>query len=145
MAMIDIGSVVSAAGSTLDKLFTSDAERNEAKITMERLKQQPQILQLLTNIEEAKSSKLFVAGWRPFLGWGLSGMFLLGSLMNVFIAPILSIFHVNMVEVHLGELIPLLVGLLGLGAYRSIDKIKGTTVTYKDENGITLPPPASTK
>lgn len=132
--MIDIGSLVSGVANGLDKLFTSDQERAEAKITLERLRQQPHLVQAMINIEEAKHKNLFVAGWRPFCGWvcGLSLAY------EFLVRPILLACGLPMVNINSSELIPLLLGMLGLGGMRSFDKLKGTTKTL---GGVELPRP----
>lgn len=60
---------VEAVGNALDKLFTSDDERAQAAIVMERLRQQPDLLQAEITKLEAQHPSVFVAGWRPALGW----------------------------------------------------------------------------
>lgn len=66
--------VVDSVGGVLDNLFTSDEEREEAKRLMAQVKDKPQQDQRNINIVEAAHRSVFVAGWRPFLGWvgGLS-------------------------------------------------------------------------
>ena len=59
---------VQAVGNVLDKLFTSDEERLDKKIILERLMQQPSLAQIELNKVEAQHRSLFVAGWRPFIG-----------------------------------------------------------------------------
>lgn len=77
--------------------------------------------QLDINREEAKSLNWFVAGWRPYIGWicgtGLGYQFL--------IYPILIAFLPKIVQLDMGTLLTLLLGMLGLGGLRSFEKIKG--------------------
>lgn len=76
--------------------------------------------QLAVNAIEAAHKSLFVAGWRPFVGW-ICGV---GLLYNVIISQILSIwFEVPTVDPSL--LTPVLMGMLGMGAMRSYEKAKG--------------------
>ena len=63
--MIDIGNVIGSVANGLDKLFTSDDERNKAKFTLEKLRQQPHLAQAMINAAEAKHKNIFVAGWPP--------------------------------------------------------------------------------
>lgn len=86
MDIFGLEGIIDHLGDGLDKLFTSDKERADAKITLERIKLQPQILHLLTNLEESKDKRLFVSGWRPFVGW-ICG---LGFTYDFLIKPILS-------------------------------------------------------
>ncbi len=69
-----IGSIFSkkaieAAGGVLDNLFTSDEERAEAKRLMQEIRQRPQAAQWEINLAEAKHRSVWVAGWRPAIGW----------------------------------------------------------------------------
>ena len=76
--------------------------------------------QLAVNAVEAAHKSLFVAGWRPFVGW-ICGV---GLLYNVLISQILAIwFEVPTVDPSL--LTPILMGMLGMGAMRSYEKTKG--------------------
>ena len=76
--------------------------------------------QLAVNAVEAAHKSLFVAGWRPFIGW-ICGV---GMLYNVLISQILGIwFEVPVVDPSL--LTPVLMGMLGMGAMRSYEKTKG--------------------
>ena len=75
--------------------------------------------QLAVNAVKAAHKSLFVAGWRPFVGW-VSGI---GLSYNVIISQILGIwFEVPTVDPSL--LTPLLMGMLGMGAMRSYEKTK---------------------
>ena len=83
--------------------------------------------QLNINLEEAKSTNWFVAGWRPAVGW--IGAFGLGY--AAILEPILRL--VATWAGYTGKFpvldttitMQVLFGLLGLGAYRSAEKIKG--------------------
>lgn len=112
----------------LDALFTSDDERNKAALELEKVLQQPHILQAMTNIEEAKSSSVFVAGWRPFIGWiagvGLAYHFLIypfAGLIAQLVDPLIQLPAL----VTSGELMTLVISLLGLGGMRSYEKVNG--------------------
>jgi|TARA_R110000787_G_scaffold64442_1_gene145515 hypothetical protein len=75
--------------------------------------------QLAVNAVEAAHKSLFVAGWRPFIGW-ISGI---GLLYNVLIAQVLGIWF-EVPEVDPSLLTPILMGMLGMGAMRSYEKTK---------------------
>ena len=76
--------------------------------------------QLEVNKVEAAHKSLFVAGWRPFVGW-VAGI---GLAYNVIIAQILGIWF-TVPEVDPSLLTPVLMGMLGMGAMRSYEKSKG--------------------
>ena len=60
---------IEAVGNVLDALFTSDKERLDKKAVLARIAQQPGLVQLEINKIEAAYKTVFVAGWRPFIGW----------------------------------------------------------------------------
>jgi hypothetical protein len=111
----------------LDALFTSDDERAKAALELEKVLAQPHILQAMTNIEEAKHSSVFVAGWRPFIGWvagvGLAYNFLIypfAGLIASAISPEIKLPELTSA----GELMTLVLSLLGLGGLRTYEKVK---------------------
>tara|TARA_R110000803_G_scaffold73775_2_gene137643 strand:+ start:407 stop:790 length:384 start_codon:yes stop_codon:yes gene_type:complete len=75
--------------------------------------------QLEVNKVEAAHKSLFVAGWRPAIGW-ICGLALMYSTL---IAPILSIWLV-VPPVDSSLLTSVLMGMLGLGAMRTVEKTK---------------------
>lgn len=74
--------------------------------------------QLEINKVEAAHKSLFVAGWRPAIGW----VCMLGLLYNTIIANVLSIW-IEVPEVDTTLLVPVMMGMLGLGAMRSYEKV----------------------
>jgi hypothetical protein len=80
------------------------------------------LAQISVNKIEAASQSVFVAGWRPSAGW----VCVLAMANNYIVAPYVSAFsRVTLPVLDLGELTPILFGMLGLGAYRSWEKAKG--------------------
>ena len=86
--------------------------------------------QIEINKAEAQHRSMFVAGWRPFLGWGLSFAMLwhfvlapvtiFGFAYSGMPAPDLPMFDMD-------SLMTVLLGMLGLGGLRTVEKIKGKT------------------
>lgn len=125
-----IGGLAEGIAKGLDELFTSDEEREAAKLKLMQTMQQPHILQAMTNIEEAKHRSVFVAGWRPAIGWtaalGLAYQFLVypfAGLINAYTATEELTLPVLQGE----QLMTLTLALLGLGGMRSFEKLKGLT------------------
>lgn len=84
--------------------------------------------QLAVNTEEAKSTSVFVSGWRPFIGWVCG----LAFSWQYLICPLLTFLIVvsgkpapAMPEFGIETMMPVLVGMLGLGSLRTYEKIKG--------------------
>jgi len=78
------------------------------------------IAQLKVNEQQAAHKSLFVAGARPAIMWICA----LGLLYATFIHPVLDIWF-TMPEVNTDVLMPVMMGLLGLGGMRSFEKSKG--------------------
>lgn len=64
-----VASPIEAIGNVFDKLFTSDEEKAQAAAVLEKLRQRPGELQVELNKIEAAHHSIFVAGWRPAVGW----------------------------------------------------------------------------
>jgi hypothetical protein len=115
--------LIGPVSGLLDKFIEDKDQKNalahEIATMSERHAQELARGQLEVNKVEAAHKSLFVAGWRPFVGW-ICGI---GLLYNVLIAQILSIwFEVPNVDPSL--LTPVLMGMLGMGAMRSYEKTK---------------------
>ena len=85
------------------------------------------VAELKVNETEAAHNSMFVAGWRPFVGWvcGVSLLyhFLLSPLM-VFIFTIAGT-EVILPAFEFSQLSSILMGMLGLGGLRTFEKMKG--------------------
>ncbi len=118
--------------SLLDKLFPDPEKANEAKLKLLELQQSGALAelqaatdlakgQLAINAEEAKSANLFVSGWRPSVGWCCSI-----ALFYEFLArPVaIGLGYGTFPDLDMGDLNSLLFALLGIGGFRTIEKIK---------------------
>lgn len=126
----DISKTVTSVADGLDGLFTSDDERLTHKEVMERLKQEPQKAQLAVNAIEAQHRSLFVAGWRPFTGWVCGLALAYQYVLHPILAWVVTIHMETPVyppEIDLAVMMPVLLGMLGLGGLRSLEKKDGTT------------------
>ncbi len=86
--------------------------------------------QLEINKEEAKSRSIFVAGWRPFIGWTCGiAMFwhFVGLPLAMFLLTSFSIKVAELPQFDMNSLMTVLLGMLGLGGLRTFEKAKGIT------------------
>lgn len=132
--MNPIGAIVAAVGGVIDDLHTSDKERLDAEIELRKIDAGLLQGQMEVNKVEAASSSLFVAGWRPAIGWigavALAYQFLLYPLLvwawallqarglvpgNLQPPPMLDT----------DALWVVLSGMLGIAGLRSVEKVKG--------------------
>jgi len=113
---------IEAVGNVFDKLFTSDEEKLQAQAVLEKLRQHPGELQVELNKIEAAHRSVFIAGARPFILWvcgvGLSFAFIVNPLIQWFTGE-------PGPELPLDVMIDLVIGILGLGALRTVEKLAG--------------------
>ncbi|CAB5212890.1 Holin of 3TMs, for gene-transfer release [uncultured Caudovirales phage] len=126
-------------GKLLDKFFPNPAEKAEAMFKLEQMKQTGELAQLAAETDlakgqqainqvEAASSSLFVAGARPFIMWVCGVAFAYHFIIQPLLAFIIAntTTHVVVLPVFdMDTLSTVLMGMLGLGGLRSLDKIKG--------------------
>lgn len=118
-----LNSLIAPVTSLLDKVIEDKDQRNalahEISTMADRHAQELAKGQLEVNAVEAAHKSLFVSGWRPAIGW-ICGFALMYSTI---LAPILGIwFTVPSVDSSL--LTSVLMGMLGLGAMRTVEKTK---------------------
>ena len=122
--------LIGPVAGLLDK-FIPDADEKmkiaaELSTMAERHAQELAKGQLEVNKVEAASKSMFVAGWRPAVGW----VCVLGWAMNFFIVPLgnfgLSVADVQVVipMIDTSQMMPVLMGMLGLGAMRTVEKVQ---------------------
>lgn len=124
---------VKAGGSVLDNLFTSDEEREEAKRLMAVVKDKPLQDQRDTNKVEAAHRSVFVAGWRPAIGWVCAAslasyyipQFVLGSI--VWVKACWAAGELTAYPLSIDGITGLVASLLGLGTLRTVEKFGGKT------------------
>tara|TARA_B110000305_G_scaffold189231_1_gene211181 strand:+ start:81 stop:476 length:396 start_codon:yes stop_codon:yes gene_type:complete len=86
--------------------------------------------QLEINKAEASHKSIFVAGWRPFIGWtcgiALCWHFVLQP-VTLFVCSYIGLTIPELPQFDMGSLMTILGGLLGLGGLRTYEKQKGLT------------------
>ncbi len=123
---MSITAAIPIIGKILDQIIPDKNARQAAQEALEAAEQRGELDLLLGQLEinkaEAAHKSLFVAGWRPFIGW-ICGI---GLLYNVLLNPFFDIWF-EMPEVDPNMLYPVLMGMLGLGGMRSWEKSKGVS------------------
>jgi hypothetical protein len=134
MAALDpITAVTNVVGSVIDRIWPDPAQAAQAKLQLLQLQQTGELAQITGQMDinkaEAANESSFVSGWRPFIGW-VCGM---GCAWNWIGLPAakfaLSIagHPVNMSAADLSEMMPVLLGMLGLGGLHSFERVKGVS------------------
>ena len=132
--MLNLGSISSLVGPVtglLDKFIEDKDVKNklahDLSTMAERHAQELAKGQMEINKTEAAHKSLFVAGWRPAIGWicglGMASNFLLIPIANFVLALTGSAIVVPLLDT--GEMMPVLMGMLGLGAMRTYEKKQG--------------------
>lgn len=79
-----------------------------------------------TNIAEAQSHSLFIAGWRPFIGWVCGFALAYSFVLAPFLHSFFETFGVSfsLPELDIGILLNLILGMLGLAGLRTYEKLQ---------------------
>ena len=129
--MSAIASLVGPVSGLLGKYVEDKDQRkalaHEIATMTEKYAQENALAQMAVNKAEAASSSIFVSGWRPATGWvcvlGMAGNFIVTPFAN-FVLALLEV-EVVIPLVPLDTMMPVLLGLLGLGGLRTLEKTKG--------------------
>tara|TARA_R100001163_G_C5044808_1_gene182254 strand:+ start:981 stop:1376 length:396 start_codon:yes stop_codon:yes gene_type:complete len=129
-----IQALIGPVTGLLDKFVEDKDQKNklahELATMADRHAQELAKGQLAINAEEAKSRNVFVAGWRPFVGWScglaLFAHFLVFPTADV-VTAYMGIQAVAYPAFDMDSLMTVLLGMLGLGGMRSYEKSKGLT------------------
>jgi hypothetical protein len=130
-----IDGLLGLSTALIDRVFPDKAKADEAKLKVLELHQTGE-LALLTantqlalkqgeiNVEEAKSEHLFKSGWRPAVGWCCALAFFAKYIggPGLFVLAQYTGHHVELPPIDMVEMMPVLLGMLGLGALRSYEK-----------------------
>lgn len=123
--MLGIGNKV------IDRLWPDPAQAAAAKLELFKLQQSGELAvitgQMEINKAEAANPSVFVAGWRPFIGW-VCGAACAWNWIGLPMAKALAVYHqvpFALSPADLSEMMPVLIGLLGLGGLRTVEKIQG--------------------
>ena len=87
------------------------------------------LAQIQLNKQEAAHKNIFVAGWRPFVGWtcgiALAYHFVLSPIIETIL--IASGLKIDLPSFEFSQLSSILMGMLGLGGLRTYEKMKGVS------------------
>ena len=138
MAVDPISILLGIGSKVIDRLWPDPAQRDAAKLELLKMQQSGDLAQLTAetslmveqikvNAAEAQNPSLFVSGWRPGVGWvcvAACGWNWIGLPVAKVIAVILG-HPIDLAPADLTEMLPILMGMLGLGGLRTIEKLQG--------------------
>ena len=126
------GGIVSAAegiANIIDQFVETDDEKRIAEMIKAKMMMKPSLAQVELNKIEAGHRSIFVAGWRPFIGWVCGFALLWHFILFDFLTWVTVNFfpHVTNIPQLTGTetLVTVLLSLLGLGAMRTAEKFGG--------------------
>jgi len=128
-----IPSLLPLVGDVLDRFFPDKEKAEQAKREIESQLTQHlvniDLAQLEVNKAEAKSRNVFIAGWRPFIGWtcglALCWTYILQPVAQFVLAQTGHL--IDLPGLDMSTMMPVLLGMLGLGGLRTWEKHKGLT------------------
>lgn len=126
LALVD--PVSDLLGKFIEDKDKKNALAHEIATMAENHAQELALAQIEVNKAEAASDSLFKGGWRPFIGWVCGFAFLYHFILQpllVFGVAVAGITLPALPEFDMGTLMPVLLGMLGLGAMRTREKEKG--------------------
>ncbi len=121
---------IKAVGGLVDELYTSKEEKLTHAEVMQRIYQRPRLAQIAVNQTEATHRTIFVAGWRPAVGWVCVAVLAYNWILRPLFNDMLTLAGHPLpdLDVDLLEVIALLGSMLGIGAMRTIDKANNKAV-----------------
>lgn len=132
-----IAALVPFLGNVLDRLFPDPATAAEAKIKVMEMAQRGELAQLDADLKmatgqievnrvEAAHQSLFVAGWRPAIGWVCGAAFAFKFVVGPSAVVVMAMLGqpIDLPEFDFTEMSTILLGMLGLGGLRTVEKIK---------------------
>jgi len=117
--LASLSALIGPVSDILDKVIPDKDLREKLSHEIATMADRQMSAQIEVNKVEAAHKSIFIAGWRPAIGW-ICGFALLYSTI---ISPILGIW-VTVPEVDTSLLTTVLMGMLGLGTLRTVEKIQ---------------------
>ena len=129
MALDPVSALLDIGGKVLDRVFPDPAQQAAARLELLKLQQSGELTQIAGQMEinkaEAANPSVFVSGWRPAIGWicgaGFAVQFVIGPLAEW--GSALYGHPVKFPQMDTGTMMPLLLGMLGLGGLRTAEKL----------------------
>jgi len=126
-----ISSLVTPVTGLLDKFIEDKDQKaalaHEIATLADKQANEQAIAQIELNKVEAAHKSMFVAGWRPAVGWVCA----LAMLLNFILIPFINLglefagLDLQLDLIDMETMMPVLFGMLGLGGMRTAEKLKG--------------------
>lgn len=126
MALDPITAGIDLANTVVTRIFPDKTAEEQRQLAAVLTMVQGQ---MAINQAEASNESTFVAGWRPFIGWAC-GMACVWNWMGLPIAKLgltLAGHPITLSPADLSEMMPVLMGMLGLGGLHTFERVKGVS------------------
>jgi hypothetical protein len=132
MSFDPITAGIDLLGKVIDRVLPNKVEADKAKAELLVMQTKGELDQLVGQLDinkiEAGHQSVFVAGWRPFIGWvcgiALAYAALFEPIMR-FVAKVGFAYNGEFPVIDHDITMQVLLGLLGLGAYRTYERVQG--------------------
>lgn len=128
LSTLGVDEIIKQVGETARQVLPNNESKREFQIKLEELRdrlaqrEHEEIMaQSETNKIEAAHASIFVAGWRPAIGWTCA----IGCVWNFGLAPALMTFGLKPGMLPIEHLMALTAAMLGVSGIRSFDLLKG--------------------
>lgn len=135
-----LAALIPVLGNMFDRIFPDPKAAADAKLQVMEMAQRGELAQLDADLKmatgqmevnkvEAGHQSLFVAGWRPAIGWVCGAAFAFKFVVGPSVAVLMAALGHPIVlpEFDFSEMSTILLGMLGLGTLRTVEKVKGVT------------------
>jgi hypothetical protein len=129
--MDPISSIAGLANTLITKIWPDPKDQASAEAMLIKTQMDAALAQAQQQIDinkiEAASSNVFVSGWRPFVGWVCGSAFALHFLFLPLLNWLAELFGHSAITIpfDMSTLSTVLMGMLGLGTMRSVEKWRG--------------------
>ena len=129
------GDTIKTIGNVVDDMHFSGEEKEKLKLQFEEIQAKLKSKQMDINLADAQSTAGGLSGfmqrsWRPLIGMSCALAIFWEFVLSKFILFICGLFQyevLNIPQLDMGTLMPLVMSLLGMGALRTFEKTKGVT------------------
>lgn len=132
-----IAPILGIIGKVFEHIWPDPAQQADAQFKLAQLAQsgelaelnadlQTALAQIATDQEEAKSDSLFKSGWRPGIGWVCGSAFAWEFVARPVLLFVFTAYGhpLQLPTVDMSTMMPVLLGMLGLGGMRTFEKVK---------------------
>jgi len=129
--MDPISSIAGLANTLITKIWPDPKDQASAEAMLIKTQMDAALAQAQQQIDinkiEAASGSVFVSGWRPFVGWACGGAFAAHFILLPLLNWLIELFGHSAIVIpfDMATLSTVLMGMLGLGTMRSVEKMAG--------------------